>query len=184
MTGKQYQKTISTALRRIFDPSSVKTEWNTRAGASDAFCDTSIYAPRADIAVGPFNLTVASVFQDVERIRNAARHRLVRALMNLARSQNGGHFEENRNPRCLLAVEIECEVSSKHILGGITNASMMGLVGVVIAPQARIGKIQRIAGYARQLRALDKAPPSLFMNLVCIEADDFLTLLGRKLVSG
>ena len=36
---------------------------------------------------------------------------------------------QNKNPRCLLSVEVEFSGSSKLIMGDFTNAGMMGHVG-------------------------------------------------------
>jgi hypothetical protein len=87
-------------------------------------------------------------------------------------------FAFNPNPRCLLAVEIEFGGSSKHILGDFTNASMMGLVGVVIAPPDNFEKASRIYRYVGFIRNVHKAPAGLFRNLVLFQTDEFLRLLA------
>lgn len=38
----------------------------------------------------------------------------------------------NRNARCFIAVEIENQVSRKHLLGGVQNASVLARVGIVV----------------------------------------------------
>jgi hypothetical protein len=131
MAAKEIQAAIYEALRSSFDPALVVSEWSVRRGATDTFGDIGSYAPRLDVAVGPFNPTLERREEDADTIRNFD-HPLVRRLKAEVYRQNHGGIYRNRNPRCLVAIEVEHSTSSKHILGGVTNASMLGLLGVVI----------------------------------------------------
>src|SRR5271165_1297165 len=102
MTCSETQHAIYGLLQQIFGPDLVKTEWSVRTGAVDLLVDRAIYAPRLDIAVGPFNPTRADADTDVERIYAAADNPLVRRIIALIQ-ESGGEFQPNRNPRCLLA---------------------------------------------------------------------------------
>lgn len=112
----------------------VKREWSiARSAASDIFKNKR-YAPRLDLAVGPFNETTDSAPVDAEKIRQAAN---TCPLIERIRQQHGQSPNRPlrmncRNPRCLLAIEIEFSSSSKYMLGDFTNAGMMGLIGLVI----------------------------------------------------
>ena len=123
MLGKDIQGSIYQALAALFDPGLVKLEWSVRKGAADVFKDKASYAPRLDMAVGPFNLTIQNREKDANAIWNF-RHSLIESLEAEVSKQNNGGVYANRNPRCLLAIEVEHSTSSKHILGAITNASM------------------------------------------------------------
>jgi hypothetical protein len=76
----------------------------------------------------------------------------------------------------LLAIELEYSTSAKHILG-ITYASLLGSIGVIIGPAEYIGKIRRICEYVRRLRMVDKAPADMFANIACFEDTEFIALL-------
>jgi hypothetical protein len=178
MSGREIQGAICNALRVHFDPEQVVSEWSVRRGASDAFGDAATYAPRLDIAVGPFNTTFQNRHTDAVAIHNV-RHPVVERLRHAVWDQNQGGIYQNRNPRCLLAIEVENSTSSKHILGGITNASMLGLLGVIIGPATYIQKIRRIHTYACKLKKLEKAHDDMFGNVACLEDGEFLTLLGK-----
>jgi hypothetical protein len=179
MAARQYQARVKKLLAEIFGADNVRSEWSIRSDAEDGFNDPAAYAPRVDISVGPFNVTTVSVEHDVGTIVEASRHPLIREVLALGLSQNHGDLINNKNPRCLLAVEIEFSGSSKHILGDFTNASMMGLVGVVIGSFKNMRKIERVGQYVRRLRGVKKAPPDLFMNVACLEARNFLALLEK-----
>jgi hypothetical protein len=177
--AKATQQKIIHQLSSSFDPEHVKSEWNIRKDSTDAFADRMIYAPRPDIAVGPFNLSREAANLDSAAIYEAARGDMGRALIEAVEHQNEGVFNPNSNPRCLLAIEIEFNGSSKHVLGSITNASMLGFIGVVIASPAYANKVMRIGAYARALRQVQKAPEGLFTNVAYFEASEFIAFAGR-----
>lgn len=81
-------------LKRHF--ADVRLEWSVVKDASDALAaDIHRYAPRVDIAVGPFNTTPG------RDPRICARHLAPKRLRTL--------FDDrppNPNPRCLLAIEV------------------------------------------------------------------------------
>lgn len=177
MSGRTIQTTVLRKLREALGPDIVAKEWSVRRRASDTFSDVATYAPRLDIAVGPFNVSREHRDRDAERIR-LVNHVLVRRLRNEISARNGGgQFLENLNPRCLIAIEIEDSTSSKHILGGITNASMLGLLGVVIGSRRSIEKVRRIHAYARKLKEVGKARPEMFGNVACFTESEFMRLL-------
>lgn len=71
MDSRPAQRQIYELLREVFNPADVKLEWPIQLGATDRFRDPGIYAPRLDIAVGPFNSTTSNVFEDIRAIQSA-----------------------------------------------------------------------------------------------------------------
>lgn len=177
MCANSTQDRLFRSLCGLFPQESVKSEWRAFAGAEDTFRERGTYAPRLDIAVGPFNTTFQDRRADSERIR-AFDHPLIDIIGKWARERDRP-LTTNPNPRCLLAIEIEESTSSKHILGGITNVSMLGRIGVVISSEVKFPKVERIVSYATKLRQVEKAPESLFGNVVCLTSDEFFELLER-----
>jgi len=56
MTATEYQRAAEAKLKRHF--ADVRLEWSVVKDATDALAaDISRYAPRVDVAVGPFNTT-------------------------------------------------------------------------------------------------------------------------------
>ncbi|MDA9474704.1 hypothetical protein XI03_09335 [Bradyrhizobium sp. CCBAU 65884] len=180
MNARVTQLAIHEALCGLFGPDLVKSEWSVRTDATDKVFDRSTYAPRLDIAVGPFNVTRERKHDDLASIDDYGRHPFIRWLRTEVERQNHGGFYLNPNPRCLLAIELEYSTSSKHILGGITNASLLGAIGVIVGPAAYIAKIQRIAQYAARLRQIEKAHDDMFANIACFPEDEFLRLLAPR----
>lgn len=178
MAGKDIQAAIHRALTNLFDSGLVHSEWSIRKGATDTFNEVASYAPRLDIAVGPFNTSREGRDRDAAAIRGF-RHPLVGRLKDEIAAQNHGAVYDNRNPRCLLAIEVEHSTSSKHILGAITNASMLGFLGVVVGSAQHIAKVRRIHTYACKLKEVEKAHADMFANVVCFDDLEFLNLLKR-----
>jgi hypothetical protein len=179
MSAVAFQKQAFDLLKRAFPPDRVSFEFSIGTAATDVFAGVKRYLPRLDLAVGPFNV---STQRDVNSrlIRAQRNHPLIQKIISHARRQNAGEFNENDNPRCLLAIEIEFSGSSKLILGDFTNASMMGLVGLVIGPSAGkyMQQIRRVAEYVLTLRRLEKAPEHLFTNVACMDENEFKSLFN------
>lgn len=180
MKARPTQAAIHEALCRLFGSELIKSEWSVRTDATDKVFDRTTYAPRLDIAVGPFNVTREQKEDDLASIGRYGDHPFIRWLRTEVERQNHGGFYFNPNPRCLLAIELEYTTSSKHILGGITNASLLGAIGIIVGPAAYIAKIRRIAQYAARLRQVEKAHDDMFANIACFQDDDFLRLLRPR----
>ena len=159
MLASEYQRLAEARLKRHFDD--VRVEWSVVRDASDAQQrDIRRYAPRVDIAVGPFNTTPGP--------DSAIDERLLPRRLRQVFSQR----PRNPNPRCLLAIEVVFSGSSKHIMGDTLNAGALGLYGLVIGTEARMEKIQRIGKYLEVLADLEKLPP-MFRNVVSLSTSEF-----------
>ena len=153
----------------------VKKEWSVTDNATDDFSNPSrVYGPRLDVAVGPFNVGKGSAVEKADKIRNAFSQNAPQKLKNIITLRG---LRQNGNPRCTLAIEVVYSGSSKHILGDITNASMMGLYGFVVASNSTFDRLQRIFEYTKVIKHVGKAPLDLFSNVCVISNVDFLRLL-------
>jgi hypothetical protein len=163
MAAKDYQRTVQIALRRHFR--TVELEWSVVREATDAFApDVRRYAPRVDVAIGPFNTAPG---RDLD-ITDALLPDRLRAAFD--------GCQPNLNPRCLLAIEVTFSGSSKHIMGDILNASALGLFGIVLGDELAMPKIRRILRYLEALAQLEKLP-RLFQNVVVLSTVEFDALL-------
>ena len=163
--ASEYQQEAQSALRRHF--ADVRLEWSIIKDATDAFApDLTRYAPRVDIAVGPFN----TMHGPDPRIRGE----LIPPKLRGAFSGR----QPNQNPRCLLAIEVIYSGTSKHVMGDMLNASALGLYGVIIGLGARMPQIQRIGSYLEALEQLKKQKQRLFDNVITLSADDFNDLIS------
>lgn len=173
---KTYQQYIFEILKFYFKEE-VKMEWCIGVGATDVFSRKHIYAPRLDIAVGPFNIHVT----DYNKI-NLGFARATHFIDKLFKAKNKVLDVTllNKNPRCVIAVEISFSGSSKHILGDFANASMMGLLGIVITSKRNYTKVSRMANYLDIVSKIGKAPEGMFSNILVFEADEFIDLFVKK----
>ncbi len=165
MSASDYQRLAEARLKRHF--ADVQTEWSIGKDANDAFMrDVNRYAPRVDIAVGPFNTTRG---KDSKITKSLLVPDKLRDLFK--------DLPPNKNPRCLLAIEVIYSGSSKHVLGDILNAGALGLHGLVIGSDTQMRKIRRIHQYLKMLADLEKLP-WLFQNVVAMSTADFDDILG------
>lgn len=177
MNGKQYQGKIFKKLRKIFNHKNVKWEWDVSKDAGDIFRrqNNNSYIPRIDLAIGPFNID-RNVLKNIESINHqSGQYRFIKEFKEKLGSNN-----LNPNPRCLLAIEICFSGDSKRLLGDLTNASMMGLIGIVVANDIILPKINAIKGYVEKLVRVGKAPKALFSNLIILSVSEFNKLLRKQ----
>ncbi len=173
---KTYQDVISNVLKQRLREGEVKKEWCIGAGASDIFSYKHIYRPRVDIAVGPFNIHIAdNHLINMGFIKNTPL--LIKLFQAKGRELDVSLL--NKNPRCLLAIELLFSGSSKHMLGDFANASMMGLAGVIVTSKRNYKKVARLAKYLEYVQQLGKAPVGLFSNVLVFEADEFLEVISK-----
>ena len=148
----------------------VTSEWQSARGAAAAFrADVRRYAPRVDIAVGPYSTSSGRLPMSLEMFPGTM-HYWFEGLRT------------NENPRCLLAVEIVNSGSAKHMLGDLLNASALGLYGLVVCNEAVLAKVHRNWEYARQLANVGKIP-ALFQNIRVISFSEFIRTMRPSLDS-
>jgi hypothetical protein len=165
-----YQQEVKASLRRYFNE--VQVEWSITTGATDSLSyDSTVYAPRVDVAVGPFNTTPGDSDGAISEQLLPAR------LRDLFRER-----PHNPNPRCLLAIEVCYSGSSKHIMGDMLNAGALGLYGLVVGAEPNMAKIRRILRYLEVLADLDKVP-WLFRNVVALSTTEFDRILVSSQVT-
>lgn len=126
---EKYQDKITKLLSKIFGELNVEKEWDVAKKSQDDFT-RSLYCPRIDIAVGPFNITM-DVENNIEEINNAHMkfHSFIEGLKIISGT---GLAAYNENPRCFMAIEIEKGRTRKHMLGDIINASSIGKIGIIV----------------------------------------------------
>jgi len=115
----------------------------------------------------------------------ARRHRdFIDRMLRYSQQQGSnvdGFLENaNANPRCFLAIEIENSGSSKHMLGNIANASIIGSVGVVIPfNHQKASLCKRIKKYVAFATRVGKIKP-IFGNILILDKEDFLRALDEN----
>jgi hypothetical protein len=124
MNAKEVQENLRKIFSRKFGEDNVFSEWRSRSLAKDWLKYGNIYAPRPDVAVGPFNIREGINISDIER--EFDRNELLWSSLDVP------NIQVNENPRCLIALEIENSNTGKHMLGNILNASLLGKIGIIV----------------------------------------------------
>jgi len=124
MNQKRAQIELKELFSEKFGRTNVKTEWRSNAGAEDWLRFGDIYAPRPDIAIGPFNIEEGT---NISQINNVFNQQMI--FFNQLGISN---FSFSINPRCLIAIEIENSNKGKYMLGNIINASLLGKIGIIL----------------------------------------------------
>ncbi len=190
MKTDEFTKMLLTELMNVFPVESISPEWNVGKDSRDAFDRREYYAPRVDIALGPFNID-----RQLER-NNSTFNQLVRANISLFQKlYNISHLGErreyimfedylkslNKNPRCFIAMEIENTKAAKRALGDIVNASAMGKVGIVIPVGLdKYEMFVKIKKYFHYLERVGKLQGN-FRNVLIIEGGKLLDAFSNGL---
>lgn len=140
MNASEAQKELKMLFSKKFGKENVKSEWRSNASAEDWLKFGGIYAPRPDITIGPFNIVEGRNTADIEAV--FTQNSTFFNRLDLPNSST------NKNPRCLIAIEIENSGSSKHMIGNIINASLLGKVGIIVTLRDKFyGEAERIYKY-------------------------------------
>lgn len=120
-------------------------EWRSKMGVE-------LYAPRVDIAIGPFAyengihmtsehnnlfnryqqlfLMLCHIhLENLDLIHNDTPDDQKRAMVM---EKLNTIYHTNYNARCFLAIEVENNVSRKHLMGGVINAPVLGRIGIAV----------------------------------------------------
>ncbi|BCC10827.1 MULTISPECIES: hypothetical protein [Bacillus cereus group] len=184
MSLKQYQEYIKNQLQVLYRQNEIKTEWNAMKGAREF----NIYSPRIDVAVGPFAIyeryeteydemfSGSKVF--IEKLIEFNRDNLTRHGYFVEPHIYEEIMSQNRNARCFMAIEIENQVSRKHLMGGAINASALARVGIVIPwTDDKLNAFVRLVRYLHYLKLADKNTFNT-TNLLIVTKEQFLEALN------
>ncbi len=183
MKTKDYQHSLARHLADIFGQEMVETEWDSVKYDGHTSNHRTIYAPRHDIVVGPFNsyadLDVGRDNTELMKVHPFTK-RIVREI-----GWDKGDFKNcwNDFARCYLAIEIELgggtkkSNSLKHIFGSVVNASVSGAIGIVVVNEHTSKKVERVYGYIGRLKYLERLIVRTIDNLVIIDEDELLDIV-------
>jgi len=192
MSTRELQCCLCEKLRQLFsacnDSAFVEMEWNIAKKGADVFDAGKrgkVYMPRPDIAVGPFSCNPGTLNYDSMLDKKA---RLFQALFDSA-DFKGKYCDykafienSNQNPRCLMAIEIEASGTTKHRLGDMLNAVMLGKVGVVLPIKEKVmASFLRIAECYHEAECVGKTAPGIFKNLLIIDSERFNAVLDSEI---
>ena len=181
----QYQHDIVSQLKVIYPGVAIEPEWR----ALDA--NNELYAPRIDVAVGPFAIERREM-TSYDRLMSRSRG-FIESLINTHSENVIGARDfwgvpsfqslkkSNRNSRCLLAIEIENEVSRKHLMGGAINAAALGRIGIVIGwTEEKFRALIKLRSYLNFLAQVEKNTFNT-SNLLIFKKDQFLTCVRNEI---
>lgn len=162
-TVRNYQKKILAKLGSVFDEIEVEEAMK---------LPQETYTPRVDVAIGPFayNDSLSEKYNWLLSVHQS----LLDEIRENSINKDWLNFNVNRNPRCFIAIEIEnsTEKDTKHLLGSITNASILGKVGILIVFSNRKG-LQNMKNYLKFAKDHYKTTDYLFQNVALIIKEDF-----------
>jgi len=177
MLASEYQNQLITILRNIFGSELVRPEWDSVQYDLHSGNHKIVYAPRHDIAVGPFN-SLWDFDIGTDATKSMQFHPFTKRLYkDYLRDRDTLKKCWNSLSRCYLAIEIEFSGSSKHLLGSILNAAVSGSIGIVIVNKNNMAKAVRMVNYLLRLEDFEKVKLNVLRNLIIFDCDDFLKLL-------
>ena len=165
-----FQEEIKDHLLKIYPNTPIKKEWRSIENIR------GLYSPRIDIAVGPFStLRGGNCRHDYDQLmdasrpfiecllafhsENVTRYRIIddqrNEVLEFSEFRQVRNF--NDNARCLLAIEIEHNVTRKHLLGGAVNASVLGRLGILVGwNEEKVNALVKLQAYWDFLKSVGK----------------------------
>jgi len=178
MKATDYQNEIVELLQNIFGKDLVRKEWDSVEYDSHFNNHKNVYAPRLDVAVGPFNF-YPNLDVGTDNSLKMVKHAFTKKL----REQFLDDREKleniwNRFGRCYLAIEIEFNSNSKHAFGSLINASVSGALAIVVVNTEKKKKeLERLINYVLRLQDFDLIELNSLRNLVVFEKSEFVEFL-------
>lgn len=190
MKTDDFTKLLLGEFRDIFSKDLVIPEWNASKNSEDDFNNKEYYAPRVDIAIGPFNINRELDENNTNFNSLVDKHiSLLKKLYDISHlSENHEYinFQDfistlNPNPRCFISIEIENTRDAKRSLGDIANASVMGKVGIVVPlGDEKYRLFYKIKKYFHYLERVGKLEGN-FRNILIIEGSKLLDSFPNEL---
>ncbi|WP_029909975.1 hypothetical protein [Pelobacter seleniigenes] len=181
MDLQEYQHEIANRLRVVYPNTPIETEWRTMTGVAN------VYSPRLDAAVGPFAVNQRYIEDYNQMVHESWDFlELLLNFHNMNMQMFGNHNAQinlhdvaffNENSRCFLAIEIENNVSRKHLMGGAINASALGRIGLAVAwTDEKLRAFVKLNHYLSFLTRVEKNTFNT-RNLLVLHQDQFIDAL-------
>ena len=190
------QSVIEMLLRRIFERRGdseieIKKEWSVTKDSQDEYQGEGIYAPRIDIAIGPFNIG-PDWNGGLCRINRKYRQYefILGEIIQKGKLLSNEDVCPNQNPRCTVAIEIANHNEIKRMISDIFNASVIGKIGIFVYDQFVYGQDQRfekashrLLNYIKFLKTQRKGEMDnkILKNMIFIKSGDIVSVLERCL---
>ncbi len=192
------QSVIEMLLRRIFERRGdseieIKKEWSVTKDSQDEYQGEGIYAPRIDIAIGPFNIGSNWDVGEINRKYHQYENVIFEKIIQKGELLGNEVICPNQNPRCTVAIEIANYSEEKRMIGDIFNASVIGKIGIfvydnfVYSQDRRFEKAShRLLNYIKFLKAqgkggMDDKKKKILNNVIFIKSGDIVSVLERCL---
>lgn len=179
-SDRQYPE-LYTRLKKFFGEATVKSEWDVIKDSQDDYDRKHIYGPRVDFAIGPFNINRQDKDEQINEIHKKFTNISGFIAKSKLKSEFKLEFNYNRNPRCLMAIEVESDNTSyKHRLGSLFNVSFLGKVGIAVGnnPDAT-NALLRLYRYVQRARTLEKIPTAP-TNVIILRLDELNDILKEE----
>ena len=188
------QSIIVNLLRCIlgrYNTDEIKKEWDVTKCSRDGFrrggSEGGIYAPRIDIAIGPFNID----FNSDNLYKMKCEYKKYDKLFLRGVISKGSVLSDedeivcNQNPRCTVAIEIANHSEIKRIISDIFNASVIGKIGIFVHDNDKKSETasHRLLNYFKLLQYNRKVDDKILKNVVFIKSEDMISTLKESLSS-
>ena len=195
------QSVIEMLLRHIFERRGdseieIKKEWSVTEDSQDVYKNKyqgeDIYAPRIDIAIGPFNIGLD--WNDglcrINRKYRQYEEFIFGEIIQKGKLLSNEDVCPNQNPRCMVAIEVANHNEIKRMIGDIFNASVIGKIGIFVYDQLVYGQDQRfekashrLLNYIKFLKTQRKGEMDnkILKNMIFIKSGDIVSVLERCL---
>ena len=170
LSASEYQNLVAGLLKKIFPNNEVKKEWDSVSFDKKRGDHKDIYAPRIDVAVGPFN-TRSNIKHNVDHTA------IMKNCLLVQRLNQQYDIVWNDLSKCFLAIEIVFSGSSKHVMGDFLNATSIGAVGIIVSRGERHSKASRIRKYLSQLEDNKRLDKRSLRNLMVFNDSSFINFL-------